>query len=89
MRMPGQAAEYLRTCADCGSTWRVPRAFARRGFSSLSTAILENNLRTRTTGGLDPRRLPSPGRAAREQRETFRHCPECGSSHFGQRPAGG
>jgi hypothetical protein len=48
MRLPGLAAEYIRTCADCGRTWRVPRAFARRGFQSLSTSILE------TTSGPGP-----------------------------------
>jgi hypothetical protein len=87
MRLPGLAAEYIRTCADCGCTWRVPRAFARRRFPSLSTAIMENNLRTRPTGGLDPQLMPQVSRAADEQRETFRHCPECGSEHFAQRPA--
>lgn len=89
MRMPGLAAEYTRTCLDCGCTWRVPRAFARRRFQSLSTSIMENNLRTRATGGLDPRLTPRSSRAADEQREAFRHCPKCGSEHFAQRPARG
>jgi hypothetical protein len=86
MRLPGPAAEYLRTCADCGYTWRVPRQFARRRFP-LSASIRENNLRARPTGGLDPQRMPEPSSAAGEQREAFRHCPECGSEHFAQRPA--
>lgn len=87
MRMPRRAAEYIRTCADCGCAWRVPRAFARRGFQSLSTSIVENNLRTRAVGGLDPRLMPQSGGVGGEQREAFRHCPECGSEHFAQRPA--
>jgi hypothetical protein len=88
MRFPWLAAEYIRTCAGCGYTWRVPRAFARRRFESLSTSILENNLRTRATGGLDPQLMPrSGGAAAGEQREAFRHCPRCDSEHFAQRPA--
>lgn len=87
MRLPRLAAEYVRTCADCGSTWRVPRAFARRRFQSLSATILNNNLRTQPTGGLDPRLLPQPTSAAGEQREAFRHCPECGLERFTQRPA--
>jgi hypothetical protein len=88
MRLPGLAAEYIRTCANCGCTWRVPRAFARHRFQSLSTSIVENNLRIRATGGLDPQLMPQFSRvAAGEQRETLRHCPECGSEMFSQRPA--
>ena len=88
MRWPGLAVEYIRTCADCGCTWRVPRAFARHRFPSLSTSIVENNLRTRPTGGLDPQRMPpSSGAAADGQEETFWLCPKCGSEHFSQRPA--
>jgi hypothetical protein len=87
MRMPGLASEYIRTCADCGCAWRVPRAFAQRRFQALSTSILENNLRTRPVGGLDPRLMRHPSRADGEQREALRHCPKCGSEHFAQRPA--
>jgi hypothetical protein len=91
MRVPGLAAEYIRTCADCGCTWRVPRALARRRrFRSLSASVLENNLRTRAAGGLDPRLERQSGRAAGgQQEEAFRHCPKCGSEHFEQRPARG
>jgi hypothetical protein len=86
MRLPGLAAEYIRTCADCGWTWRVPREFARNRFRWLSTSIVENNLRTRATGGFPPRLMP-PSSAAGGQQAAFRNCPKCGSVHFAQRPA--
>ena len=86
MRIPGLAAEYVRTCADCGSAWRVPRAFAHR-FQSISTAIVENNLRARPVGGLDPQLMPQSSRPDNDQREAFRHCPECGSERYTQRQA--
>jgi hypothetical protein len=87
MRIPGLASEYIRTCADCGYTWRVPRGFTRGRFQSLSAAILENNLRTRPAPGADPRFLPPARRAADGQRQAFRRCPECGSGAYAQRPA--
>jgi hypothetical protein len=69
MRIPGLAAEYIRTCADCGYTWRVP---ARGRFQPLSSAIPENNLRTRPAPGADPRLLPQTRRVAGGQRQAFR-----------------
>jgi hypothetical protein len=45
MRLPWQAREYERTCADCGYSWRVPRAFARHRIS-----ISGFNLGTDNTG---------------------------------------
>jgi hypothetical protein len=88
LHLPVLPAEYERTCADCGHTWRVPRAFARRRFPRLSALILANNLRYPVTGGLDARLFPAThSSAAGSERETFRHCPRCGSEQYAQRPA--
>jgi predicted nucleic-acid-binding Zn-ribbon protein len=84
MRFPWQPAEYARTCAECGYTWRVPRSAARRRFRSISALNI-------AWGGtmIDRAELRNEIQSIEAQNqpvETFRHCPKCGADHFTQRP---
>jgi hypothetical protein len=91
MKLPWQAREFERTCADCGYTWRVPRQFARRHFQSIS--ILSTSAPITRGRALDPRgprfyRLDSEVQAiesSNQDIEAFRSCPKCSSQHYTQR----
>jgi ribosomal protein S27AE len=84
MWFPGQAREYERTCAECGYTWRVPKAGARRRFKLISALFVAP---PRWSGHVDRAEL---GRevasisAANELSESLRRCPRCGCDHFAQ-----
>lgn len=87
MRLPWQAAEYARTCAECGYTWRVPRSAARRRFRSISAfnvagsgAMIDRAELRNEVNSISAQNQPA---------ETFRHCPQCGADHFTQRPLRG
>jgi hypothetical protein len=81
MRLPWQAREFERTCAECGYTWRVPRsAHRRRGISAYSPM---------------PRGLYSVSDNAREIAASeavsavgaaYAHCPRCDSDRYVQQP---
>lgn len=84
MRLPWQPAEYVRTCAECGYTWRVPRSAARRRFRTISALNIAGGGRM-----IDRAELRNEIRTIEAQNqpvETFRHCPKCGADHFTQRP---
>jgi hypothetical protein len=82
MRLPWQAREFERTCAECGYTWRVPRTAHRRlrGISAYSPM---------------PRGLYSVPDNAREIAASeavssvdaaYAHCPRCDSDRYVQQP---
>jgi hypothetical protein len=76
------AREWERTCAECGYTWRVPRAIARRrmgGMGAMSATAAESSFRGRSAyaGAIDARA---------ELMEGFRVCAKCGADHFTQSP---
>ena len=80
------AREWQRTCAECGYTWRVPRAIARRGIRGMSAMTMGGNAHA---AGMSPRGGSDyrAGIAARaDQMEGFRICAKCGTDHFTQRP---
>ncbi len=96
MHLPWLVQQYQRTCADCGSTWRVPRYFARRHMQGISNFLVGQ-------GGGGFRYLGGPSRGGGideaelnreiqssaeldERMESFRRCPKCGSEHYSQRP---
>jgi hypothetical protein len=39
MRFPWQPQEYARTCAQCGTTWQVPRSARQRRGKLASTFL--------------------------------------------------
>jgi len=85
------AREWERTCAECGYSWRVPRAIARGGIRGMSA---------RSLGSAGPRLNPgsfaTPGsftdarrgiETRAEQMDAFRICAKCSADDFTQRPA--
>ena len=81
------AREWVRTCDECGYSWRVPRSIARRGIRGMSGI---------SAGGqaISARYSPSGGSAfaagvgARAaQMEGFQLCARCGVDNYSQRPA--
>jgi hypothetical protein len=83
MRMPGRVG-FHRTCKDCGYSWHVPRAFARRKVTPVSAANVAGSSRGSAAGraGLHPEIQSSM--AIRSQAEAFRRCPNCGSGDYSQ-----
>ena len=82
VRLPWQAREYARICAECGYTWRVPRSAARqriRSISMISTASRRSIDRPELA-----REINSIS-AENEVAQAFRHCPKCGGEQFTQR----
>ncbi len=80
------AREWERTCTECGYTWRVPRAIARRGIRGMSGITMEGNAqaaRMSPRGGSDYQAAIG---ARADQMEGFRTCAKCGADHFTQRP---
>jgi hypothetical protein len=79
------AREWERTCSECGYSWRVPRAIARRGIRGMSAmtvwgATVGPARDTSNSGALSA----SIGARA-ELMEGFRVCAKCGVDHFTQR----
>jgi hypothetical protein len=80
------ARQWVRTCRQCGYTWRVPRAIARRGIRGMSATSVAGA----TAGSwasntsLSGMRSGIAGRA--ELMEQFRICAKCGVDDFTQRP---
>ncbi len=86
------AREWVRTCNECGYSWRVPRKIARRGIRGMSAINFTGRIATAGYGGAN--RLPiSTGQvhsdigARAELMEGFRICARCGVDDFSQRPA--
>jgi rRNA maturation protein Nop10 len=95
MRLPWQARTYERTCSNCGTTWQVPRQFARRRLQGISAwNVAEQSRRPIIRGGpgdaVDWTELNTEVQASEavtEQSAAFRVCPKCGSDSYTQRPA--
>jgi hypothetical protein len=77
MHIPGRTEEYERTCDDCGTSWRVPRQFAKH--------VKPLPLRGVRTPYVDPADVQVYDRRA-EEFEAYRVCPKCSSQHYAQRP---
>lgn len=85
MRLPWQPSEYVRTCTECGYTWRVPRWAARRHVGTIS-------MRRVTQGGRTVNRAELQSEvdaieAQNQQADTFRVCSQCGAETFTQQRA--
>jgi predicted nucleic-acid-binding Zn-ribbon protein len=85
------AREWVRTCKECGYTWRVPRSIARRGIRGMSAMSVIG--RTAGAGYGSASRSPISTSQIRadigaraEQMEGFRICARCGVDDFTQRP---
>jgi predicted RNA-binding Zn-ribbon protein involved in translation (DUF1610 family) len=81
VRLPWQAREYERVCANCGYTWRVPRQFAHRRVQSISGM----SVASRTT--IDRSELEQEvesDMAVNEEVESFATCPRCGWDRYTQ-----
>jgi hypothetical protein len=87
VRFTRRAKAFDRTCADCGYTWRVPRAFARLRLKSISAFDIAGGARGMAAGRAELNRQVQSSMSRNEQAEAFRCCPECGSAHYSQRPA--
>ena len=81
------AREWVRTCNECGYSWRVPRSIARRGIRGMSAISFTGqsiSARYGPTGGTS---LRSGIGARAELMEGFQICAKCGVDDFSQRPA--
>jgi predicted nucleic-acid-binding Zn-ribbon protein len=83
VRLPWQAKEYVRTCTNCGYTWRVPRSAARKRMRSIS--MFSTASRTRIDRAELDREVGSIS-AENQVTEAFRHCPRCDAEQFEQHP---
>ena len=89
MRIRLRAAEYERTCQECGYSWRVPRSIARRGMRGVSAMSVMGATRERgfgQPGGFGLNNMMSGISARAETMEGFRICSVCGVDKFTQRP---
>ena len=80
MHIPGRTEEYERTCDDCGTSWRVPRQFAKH----VKPLPLRGGY-GHTMPHVDPADVPAYDRRV-EEFEAYRVCPKCSSQHYSQRP---
>ncbi len=83
MRLPWRPAEYVRTCTQCGNTWRVPRWAARRRVGTVSVRRMVSGGWTEMQSQVDA------AEARNQQADTFRVCPHCGAETFSQQPVRG
>jgi hypothetical protein len=83
MHIPGLAQEYERTCDDCGCVWRVPKGLAHphmQGLPMQGTGIGMKDLAD------DAIAVADANAELAERAEALRHCPQCESNHYEQRP---
>ena len=96
--------EFERTCDECGSTWRVPKAIAKpkrtvpyRGNAAtvggIGAAIpggggLPSAIRDFDMINQVEHGLSSNAVAAQRAAEDLGRCPQCGSEEYSQRPFG-
>ncbi len=80
------AREWERTCNECGYTWRVPRAIARRGIRGGSAMLVAGATRGAWASNSSMGSMRSGIAARAELMEQFRICAKCGVDSFTQRP---
>jgi hypothetical protein len=79
MHIPGLAQEYERTCEDCGTSWRVPRAIAHPHMQGLPMGRSGYGV----ADSVDA--IVAANAALAERAEASRRCPRCESDHYKQR----
>jgi hypothetical protein len=80
------AREYIRTCRECGYSWRVPRAIAHQAGRGMSAITLRGSIGSAQQPGRIDGIAAAVGARA-DQIEAFRICARCGVDNFAQRPA--
>jgi DNA-directed RNA polymerase subunit M/transcription elongation factor TFIIS len=73
--------KVLRTCAECGFEWKVPRYYARPEISAALTAKSRSPLAGKRARELAARRSQEMAEVGTE----YGHCPRCGKEKFSQR----
>lgn len=86
------AREWVRTCNECGYSWRLPRKIARRGIRGMSAITFTGRTAGAGYGGANRSPISTSGVRAdivarAELMEGFRICAKCGVDDFSQRPA--
>jgi hypothetical protein len=91
MRLPWQARQYERTCADCGYSWLVPRQFARRRFMTGSGYTSgQHGKAFPRDANFEAGSRAGDRQAAKikaQEAEDLSACPHCSSENYSQRPA--
>jgi len=85
VRIPWRTREYERTCDDCDYVWRVPKGIVhpqRRGLPMTPQALPM----TRGAVAAGAAAVVEANAELAERAAAFRHCPECESDHYKQRP---
>jgi hypothetical protein len=86
MHIPGLAEEYERTCEDCGTSWRVPRAIAHPHMQGLPMGHSGAGQYPGESGAADRAEAIAEANAALAERAAAsRRCPTCESDHYQQR----
>jgi hypothetical protein len=78
MHIPGLAQKYERTCDDCGTSWRVPKAIAHPHMQGLPMRR-GGNVQQATEA------IIAANAARAERAAASRRCPKCESDHYKQR----
>jgi DNA-directed RNA polymerase subunit M/transcription elongation factor TFIIS len=71
----------LRTCRECGFTWKVPRYYAKPQIRVTLTAKSRSPLASKRARELAARRSEEIA----EVSTAYGHCPRCGKKEFSQR----
>jgi predicted nucleic-acid-binding Zn-ribbon protein len=78
------AREFERTCKECGYSWLVPRAVARRTWRGISATSVDGASRAGMSAGTSAG-LSAGIEAHAEEMESYRICAKCGADDFTQR----
>ncbi len=86
MRIPWRRREYERTCDDCGTSWRVPKAIAHPRLEGLPMRGSGMTVVTRADAVVEAADAVVEANAELAERAAaFRRCPKCESDHYKQR----
>ena len=80
MRFVWQQPDLVRTCEECGYTWRVLRSAAKRRLRSISMFNAAPNSQSRR----ELARQVASISAENQTVEAYQHCPERGTERFTQ-----
>jgi hypothetical protein len=92
MRFPWQSHDYAMTCAQCGTTWRVPRSDRRWRSRLASRFVTGAAVITGAAVEADPSALSRTidSISERNRAAQARHrCPQCHTDQFARRSLGG